>query len=179
MKLDLSEIAATLGKHFHYEINETSLEAEDVSCVEPITGSIDFTNADSHIVVRGSFKTSILMDCSRCLEPTKMPVVVKIEEELPIPSQQAILAGHVDVEEAEEEVLEPFFLHNIFDLSEYIRQAILMEAPLKPLCSEECKGLCPTCGMNLNEGACDCPEDLSASPFAALTDLLETNDEEE
>ena len=69
------------------------------------------------------------------------------------------------------------------DVSEPIMAAILMETPFVVLCREDCKGLCPTCGANLNEGDCGCAakreaEKLAESPFAALADLnLEDDDE--
>jgi uncharacterized protein len=171
MKLDLSEIAATLGKQYHYEISEPAIESEDVHCVEPVVGSIDFANTGRHIVARGVFKTAVAFECSRCLAELTLPVAVKIEEQFPISNIQAIMAGHG--EEIEEEEQEPLFQDNVFDLTEFIRQMILVETPIRPLCSETCKGLCPMCGKNLNEGPCDCPTDLGASPFAVLREMLE------
>jgi len=172
MKLDLSEIAATIGKRYHYEIKEQcgAKEYEDLRCTEPIIGSVDFTNTGRVIVARGSLSTTIELDCSRCLERLTLPVNVKIEEQLPIANLQALMAGQE--EETSEEEEEPLFQDNVFDLSEFIRQAILVQVPIKPLCSEACKGLCPTCGTNLNQGPCDCPVDVEASPFAALAEML-------
>ncbi len=65
------------------------------------------------------------------------------------------------------------FQENMLDLTELLRQNILLSMPIKPLCSDECKGLCPTCGRNLNEGPCNCPSDSGGSAFAALAALLE------
>ena len=175
MKLDLTEIASEVGKQFHYEINEPGVESEDVRCVEPITGSIDFTNAGRHIIARGSFKTRIMLQCSRCLEDFAFPIDIKIEEELPITSLQALLAGHE--EEIEEEEKEPLFQDNVFDLSEYLRQMILVETPIQPICDDACKGLCPTCGVNRNREECECSVDLSGSPFASLSDMLKDSEE--
>jgi uncharacterized protein len=159
---------------------EECLEAEDVKCVEPVKGSMDFTNTGQLIVVRGSFSTKVELDCSRCLEKLTAPVNVKVEEQFPIKSIQSMMAGYHEEDEIEEEEEEAFFQNNIFDLSEYIRQAILVESPIRPLCDEACKGLCPTCGKNLNEGPCDCPIDIESSPFSALADMLgeeESNEE--
>jgi uncharacterized protein len=172
MKLDLSEIAANVGKHIHYDLKEECFEAEDVKCMEPIKGGIDFTNTGQLIVVRGSFSTKVELDCSRCLEKLTVPVNVKIEEQFPVRSIQTMMAGYQE-EELEEEEEEPLFQNNIFDLSEYIRQAILVESPIRPLCDDACKGLCQTCGKNLNEGPCDCPIDIKSSPFSALADMLD------
>lgn len=170
MKLDLSEIAAVIGKNFHYEIREDCSDSEDIRCTKPIVGSVDFTNTGRLIIARGSFKTEVELECSRCLEMLKLPVEVKIEEHLPITSVQALLTGNE--EEIDEEEEEPLFRNNIFDLSEYIRQAILVQTPIQPLCSAACKGLCPTCGKKLDDGPCECPVNTEDSPFAALGELL-------
>ena len=170
MKLDLSEIAATFGRKFEYKVNEDCGEAEDIRCVEPAVGSVEFTNTGNLIVARGNLSATIELDCSRCLEQFKLPVEVKVEEDFPIPNLQAVIAGQK--EEIAEEEQEPLFEDNIFDLSEFVRQTILVQVPIKPLCSETCKGLCPTCGKNLNEGSCDCPVEVEDSPFAVLKEIL-------
>lgn len=176
MKLDLTEIANNLGKHYHYEIKEDCAGYEDLRCVEPIVGSIDFTNTGRLIVAKGSLSTRVELDCSRCLETLTAPVNVKIDEQLPISSLQGLLEG--SEAEISEEEKEPLFEDNIFDLSEFIRQAVLVEVPIRPLCDEACKGLCPTCGRNMNEGPCDCPVNIEASPFAVLADLMKEESDE-
>jgi uncharacterized protein len=71
------------------------------------------------------------------------------------------------------------FVENMLDMTEMFRQDILLAMPIKPICSEECKGLCPSCGRNLNEGPCGCPPDAGESAFAALAALLEAPTEDE
>ena len=171
MKLDLSEIAGTVGKRHEYEIREDCADQEDLRCIEPIVGSVEFTNTGRLIVARGSLSATVELECSRCLGPLTLAVTATIEEQFPIPSAQAVTAGRE--EEITEEEKEPLFEDNRFDLSEYIRQTVLVEVPIKPLCSETCRGLCPTCGRNLNEGPCDCPVEVEASPFAVLKEILQ------
>jgi uncharacterized protein len=60
---------------------------------------------------------------------------------------------------------------HILDLTEAIRQYKVMALPMKPLCREECAGICPTCGKNLNEGPCDCPSDEADPRWAELLKL--------
>ena len=61
--------------------------------------------------------------------------------------------------------------HHILDLTEAIRQYRVMALPMKPLCREECAGLCPTCGKNLNTGPCDCPANEIDPRWAKLLKL--------
>ncbi len=181
MKLDLSEIAANLGKRIKYEINEAPLEdaQSGLKCVEPVTGSVTFANTGKTIDVRGEFRTSVELDCARCLRAYRMSVEMPIEEELPLEGAPwATEQQQEDVEELPEEEKEPLFVDNIFDLEEYLRQSILVNVPIKPLCEEGCKGLCSRCGANLNEGPCGCPPDEEKSPFAALRSLVEDDESE-
>lgn len=177
MKLDLSEVAGNLGKSYHYDINEACVKSEDFRCIKPVVGSVDFTNTGRLIVVRGHFNTEVELDCSRCLEKVPMPVEVKVEEQLPIKNFAVEPVEDEDIDEEEE--VAGFFENNIFDLSEYLRQAIVVQMPIKALCSDVCKGLCPTCGANLNDAPCNCPVVIEDSPFAALKGMLEEEGEED
>ena len=181
MKLDLNEIAAHLGKRIKYEINEKPLvDAESgLKCVEPITGSIAFTNTGRTIDVRGKFSTAIEVECGRCLRPYTISVSGTIEEELPLEGMPWVPEVAEDEEELPEDEKEPLFEDNIFDLDEYLRQSILVSVPIKLLCDEECKGLCPLCGANLNDGSCECQPEVTESPFGALASLLEDEEESE
>jgi uncharacterized protein len=175
MKLDLSEIAAHLGKRIKYELHEKPLEDADsgLKCVEPIVGDIAFSNTGRTIDVRGRFRTTIELECGRCLKTYQMPVAAPIEEEMPLEGQPwAPEASDEEEDELLEELAEPLFVDNIFDLDEYLRQSILVNVPIKPLCEEECKGLCPHCGANLNDASCECQPDTEESPFATLASLL-------
>lgn len=180
MKLDLSEIAAHLGKRIKYELHEKPpVDADSgLKCVEPIAGEIAFGNTGRTIDVRGKFRTAIELECGRCLRTYQMPVTSTIEEELPIEGVPwAPEVGEEEEDRLPEEEADPLFADNIFDLDEYLRQSILVNVPIKPLCEEDCKGLCPHCGANLNDGSCECPPDSEESPFAVLASLLEKESE--
>ena len=175
MKLDLSEIAAHLGKHIRYDISEGQLEdlGDDVRCVERITGDVTFTNTGSSIVARGRFRTILELTCSRCLNALRTTVEAPIEEGFPLVCRGPETPPGADEEDLPEDEKDPLFLDNVFDLEELLRQQIVIAVPIKPLCSEECKGLCPSCGRNLNEGQCDCPAEGGESPFATLASLID------
>lgn len=178
MKLDLHEVAAHLGKRIKYEINEPPIEDVGVglACVEPIEGEVSFTNAGSSIVARGAFRTVVELDCSRCLSPYSLNVEAAIEEELPLTDRGPESPPDDEKAELPEEEKEPLFVDNVFDLEELLRQSILIAVPIKPVCSEECKGLCARCGRNLNEQPCTCPPEEAASPFAILASLLQEDE---
>lgn len=181
MKLDLREIAAHLGKRIRYEIDEKTVEdlGEGLRVLEPVKGDVTFANTGRSIVVRGNFKTSVELECGRCLECYKIDLDIPIEEELPISGRPPWVEEEEEEESISEEEKEPLFVDNIFDLEELLRQSILVSVPIKPLCSEACKGLCPQCGVNLNERPCECPTDAETTPFAALSSLLKEDEDRE
>ena len=174
MKLDLSEIVTHLGKRIKYEIDEPPIEDFDsgIRCVAPVKGEVTFTNSGSHIVVRGHFDTAVEVECARCLEPDRMDLNLPIEEEFQI-SGRLPEATEVEEDELPEDAMEPLFVDNVLDLTELLRQDIVVAVPIKPLCDEACKGLCPRCGKNLNQGPCECPPEEANTAFADLAALLE------
>lgn len=181
MKLDLTEIVLHLGKRIRYEIDEppiTDLE-EGIRCIEPIKGKLVFSNAGKHIVVRGRFQTKVEVDCARCLSPFTMDIDLPIEEELQIPGHVPEMDEEDIEEELPEEEKEPLFVENILDLSELLRQNIIVAVPIKPLCDEACKGLCSHCGQNLNQGSCGCPPEEVSEAFAGLAEFLEHGENKE
>jgi len=179
MKLDLSEIASHLGKRIRYEIDEPPIKDidESIKSVAPIKGEVTFNNTGKHIVARGYLKTVIEVDCSRCLVEYRMDLDLPIEEELRIAGHMPDMLEDQQEEELTEEEKEPLFVDNVFDLSELIRQSIITAVPIKPLCMEACKGLCPYCGQNLNEGECGCSQEPRNPKLAKLKELLEEIDE--
>lgn len=180
MKLDLNEVVSHLGKHISYEIDEPPIEDSEsgLKCVEPIRGKATFSNTGRHVVVRGSFAAAVEVECARCLGKYQVQIEVPIEENFLIPGHVLEVVEEEEEEESLGEEPEPLFEENILDLTELLRQNILLAMPIKPICSEECKGLCPTCGRNLNEGLCGCPQDIGGSAFAGLASLLEETEEE-
>lgn len=131
----LSEDAALLGLDEHFQ-NQV---AANVTIEK--SGSQIFLMA--MISVRGKF------ECDRCLARFESTLSTSyrtfyITEGAP--------PGNIDPMELQ--IVPPGF--SVIDMSEDVRQSVLLSVPLKLLCSEGCKGLCPTCGKNLNTGPCDC-----------------------
>jgi uncharacterized protein len=125
--------------------------------------------------VRGRLTASVEPECGRCLAPYRS----QIDQELDLfylprgaeqPQEQ-----EEDVELGEREVVVGYYEGERLDLGEVVREQLFLALPLKRLCREDCRGLCPTCGKNLNDGACGCPpteepEDPRLAPLRALID---------
>lgn len=109
-------------------------------------------------------------ECNRCL--------IDVNQSQPI-DYQAKLVDEYPEEDDDEEYQEYVVYENSkFDLSELVRQLILLSMPFKILCDLECKGICPQCGQDLNDGECKCEEPVGDLRFAILEDLVLEDEEE-
>ena len=175
MKLDLSEILTHVGMRYTYEVDEPPIVDEDLECVAPITGKIVFTNTGSVLLIDGSAETTVVLPCGRCLayyrEPVRIPVSEQFEMESK-PGPRGRGASVVVLEEDESPIAGKLFDGPLFDLTEMLRQGIMLALPTRPLHDEACKGLCVHCGKDLNAGPCDCQPDTSHHALAQLGALL-------
>lgn len=135
---------------------------------EPLTWQVDLTNTGDAVLVTGTVEGNLTTACARCLESVTFPVVGEIEG-------YYLLTGEDEVpEDMEEDEFDVLPEDKKIDLASLIQAALLVEVPLIPLCKDDCQGLCPTCGVNLNTESCDCdPEanDDTENPFAVLKNL--------
>lgn len=174
LRIDLAEIIRTVGKQQVYQIDEPPYTDEDVEYVAPIRGRITVTNSGRLLLVRGFIDTVVSLECARCLADIRQPVHATLEEQYSLSEVENATYHDVSpavVADEENEIPPGLFNGNVLNLGVLIRQAVILNSPLSPLCRESCAGLCPTCGKNLNEGACACPK-TSGRPLASLADLL-------
>jgi uncharacterized protein len=120
------------------------------------------------IRVQGELATSVEMACARCLEPVAREVA-RMFELLYRPRGVDAGRDEISITQAEAEI--GYYVGEGVELKDILREQILLEVPIKVVCREECKGLCPRCGQNLNEGACHCPTTLAGPRWEALKGL--------
>ncbi len=117
------------------------------------------------IRVRGAFKTSVEAICDRCLKPVTLPV----NREFDLTYRPVSTIAREEEMEVPEDELDIGFYHGEgVQLTDILVEQIILEFPMKVICREDCRGLCPSCGADRNQGACSCAEPQSVSPFAAL-----------
>lgn len=162
--LDLSDILCKVGAHQRYAVAEPPIEDEDLRCVAPVEGVLDFTNTGSALVIRGTLTTSAATVCARCLAPMTVTVAVGIEEDYALIRHGGPRAARVPalVEETDTPEAGGVFEGTVMNLTALLRQVILLELPSSPLHSEDCLGLCLRCGHDLNTGPCSCATPCSA-----------------
>ena len=131
-----------------------------------VKGKISIIRIDKGILVEGKLSTIGQSNCARCLKPVDYTCQFDIEEEF-IPT---IDVNTRSVPEIKDGSFTIDSHHNI-DLSELFYQYAAMTKPMKTLCKEDCAGICPVCGQNLNERKCNCIIDDEKSPWVKLKNL--------
>ncbi len=106
----------------------------------------------SRLIVRGEIHATLLLPCSRCLKEFPYKVDVEFMDEY-LPAEA--LEGRDEVEISSEEAGISFY-EDVVDLENLYMEKVYLSLPMKPLCSDECKGLCPYCGVDLNVESCNC-----------------------
>lgn len=178
MRLDLTELLQEPGMAAEYQIHEDHFVDEDLECVSPIEGKVVFTNTGGLLLVRGSAETSAALPCSRCTEYFEMKIGVEISEEFELEEKTSRSSHHPVVsvlEEDENPISEKLFDGYVFNLTELLRQLIMVEIPLSPMPIEE-NGRCEHCKKTKTEVLGELaivPNEHKVHPgFAVLTDLL-------
>jgi uncharacterized protein len=121
------------------------------------------------IMVKGSLNALLRLQCVRCLEEFSYPLASTFEVAL-FPAKEASLEEE-EVELGEDEMESNFYEGGEIHLSEIACEQIFLEIPYQPLCHEDCKGLCPECGKDLNHAPCGCRREEPETGFAVLKKL--------
>jgi uncharacterized protein len=106
--------------------------------------------------------------CSRCLESFEAPTAIEFDLLL---APGSPTAGAADEELSPTDLDLDYYTGEMVDVERLLREQIILMIPLKPLCEEDCQGLCPRCGANLKLETCVCKTDAVNSPFALLAKL--------
>ena len=167
--LTISQIIGKTGESMEVSFSENvenTMGYPDVVCFsEPVVIKGVLTNTKKGILFEADGNTEAVYLCSRCLERVKVPIQFNINE-------MFYPAGSVENEKEAET-----FCDDEMDLTDVIQRSILENLPMKVVCKEECKGLCPKCGKNLNEGDCDCNDTEFDPRLESLRTLFNVDEE--
>lgn len=136
--------------------------------------SFEFYRTGVNVHCMGEVRCDFHPVCCRCVKI--FPLSLKIPIHLNLAplyenERQVKIAQKGEVELVKEDLDFAFYEGNQFNLSELIHEQIILTLPMQPLCREECKGLCPSCGKDLNEGPCGCPAKTGDPRWGALKGL--------
>jgi len=148
------------------ELTNLSISGE-CDFIAPVKVDLTAIKEYDHIKVDGHVETSVRLQCSRCLDVFEMGLASSFtlfyNEDSGSPLDE-------DEELREEELATIHYQGDYIDFTSEIEEQLIMELPYKPLCKEDCKGLCSTCGANLNDQDCGCRREGAGFKFGALKD---------
>jgi uncharacterized protein len=143
---------------------------EDYRVVAPVQLSMKVEKAGGDAFrVTGRAQSRFELECGRCLEPFEMPFDAAFELRY-VPQEEN--AGEGEREVAEDDLTTAFYRDGVLDVIDLLREQFQLALPMKPLCAEACRGLCPDCGANLNRTQCDCTPTWEDPRLAPLKGLL-------
>ncbi len=141
-----------------------SWQGLDITFKTPVQLSFHLSGKQGSLFVRGKIAADIEMACSRCAEPFVLPIRCTLEEVIPLTAKDDP-EGYWESPVIDREQDE-------LDLTELGFQVLLENLPFQPLCRQDCRGLCPNCGQNLNYGDCHCQVEEIDPRLAVLSQLL-------
>ncbi len=177
MLLDLSKLRGA-REHFERTFPPSAFDPQDEEyrVAAPVELSMDVvkTGADAY-KVSGRATTRLELTCSRCVEAFEMPVSADFDlRYVPVDA----IAAEGEHEIADEDLVTAFYTDGSLDVIDLLREQFMLALPMKPLCSDACRGLCPECGANLNRTECGCApvwEDPRLAPLKGLLNREKEN----
>jgi uncharacterized protein len=172
--IDLKDLAQDKAS-FHGSLPPGELDygVENVRQVEPLAWNATAERAGEEIRIVGSLTTTLELGCSRCLEPALCPI--SKEFDLFFRQHDKHMFDEDDdvdeIELTEEDTRTAFFTGTQLALGDVLREQVLLALPMKALCRVDCKGLCPTCGTNLNVNQCNCPDERFSPHMDKLLEI--------
>jgi uncharacterized protein len=169
LSLNLARIR-TADEHFErvYQPDALGRENDVYSIVAPVSLSFDIHKDKDKFHLVGRVNTTLEMPCGRCLEPFMFPVDVPFDLRYQPHSENT---GEGEREIEADDMDTAFYDNDEIDLGQLMQEQFYLALPMKPLCSEDCQGLCSNCGTNRNKAACDCDVHWEDPRLAALKTL--------
>ncbi len=180
MKITVSHIPPD-GHHVHFTekpdhfpVLADMIARKEIAFSGPVTGEIRVQVMSEDLVeIRGRIGTTLALTCGRCLEPFEQPIAQTFELNFVNTGEKG---DETNGEGGEREILDrdistEYFSGDVIELSDILQEQIVMNLPARPLCNEVCKGLCPSCGVNLNQSSCTCKPVTGHPAFTVLKGL--------
>jgi uncharacterized protein len=170
MRIELDRLQETGDRFAHsYEPEELVLDEEHARLTEPPEVSGRVSRSGHEVRLRGRVTARAEVDCDRCLKSVSIPVETDFDVTY-VPEEDYRASEAAELQE--EDLSLSVFDGETIDVDELVREQLLLALPSRALCTEECKGLCPTCGADLNAAACGCETKEVDPRWAGLKNLV-------
>lgn len=136
---------------------------------DPVSAHLEFFRQDGEVRIEGDINGTVMLQCSRCLEGINRDLRLKLNLVF-LPSSETVREETHELERGETNT--GFYSDDLIDLSDVVKEQLLLSLPMKPLCSHSCRGLCSVCGLNLNYESCDCDGEAVDPRFEKLGKLF-------
>jgi uncharacterized protein len=155
-----------------FEGLEALMDKDELDFPSPIEIDLHIWPESDMIIVKGRLAFTLQMACSRCLKIIKIPLkrrfTLRYSRKIPMDVHRS---DQEDIELTADQIGLSYYEGECIDITDDVQEQIILAFPLRPLCKEECKGLCPRCGTDLNGGGCECVSQKPSGPFDVLKDL--------
>ena len=170
MQLDLTRYRQPLN-HFSriFQPDDVGQEGDAYRIAAPVHLDFDLHKDKDRFRLVGTARTELELPCSRCLETFRMPVDASFDLRY-LPATE--MTADEEREVQDEDLETSYYRDDQIDLNELLREQFYLALPMKPLCREDCKGLCAQCGTNLNTGTCACAAEWEDPRLAPLKGLI-------
>lgn len=169
LSLDLNRIRSADGRFEEvYSPDTLHVETGTFRLASPVSFETDVYKDKDQFRLAGTVRATLELACSRCLEPFDWPVDASFDLRYQ-PATRNQGAGEHEI--GEDDLTTAFYNNNAIDLRALMEEQFYLSLPMKPLCAESCKGLCPTCGANWNRAACGCSNRWQDPRLAGLRSL--------
>lgn len=157
-----------------YAPDELPLEDEYARLVSDVRVEGRASRKGEEVRVAGSIDTSVELRCDRCLSPIPFPIKLDFAANL-VAATNSFSAGEA-IELQSEDLERSFYDGESVDLDDLVREQVLLALPARQLCRDDCKGLCPVCGLDLNAQSCDCPGQELDPRWSALKEIKDRDE---
>ncbi len=164
-----------VGSKRVYAVEESDpISPSEAGSIQGAIGVVTFMRTDIGILVNADLDSHAFCSCSRCLGTFSQPLHIHLEEEF-LPTSDINAGASMGTSQLDDE---DFVIgkDHILNLTEAMRQYAIVALPMKPLCKEDCAGICSSCGMNLNDGLCQCGDAQRDIRWSPLLELLSQRD---
>lgn len=148
-----------IGYSREFTFDEPEMQVAEDLAVNHLRGAVTLTRTPQGLYAHGRLQAEVVDQCVLCLTDVPQPLISKIDELFIYPPEDAPEDTYTVGEDAH------------LNLAPLVREDMFISKPIRILCRPNCKGLCPDCGQNWNDGPCACQEDKSDPRWAALAKL--------
>ena len=172
MRYDIRDQLSKRDTEITLDIDEPVPPGTDVEFIGNVTGQITLHNMGGEVAAWGHLEATALMECGRCLVEHQVPMSFDFSETCSFEQIDEPLS-YTQVASEDGSAPIPIMDGEMVDLSELVRQLLVLHTPPRSLCRPDCRGICPHCGTNLNTAECECETEEVDPRLAPLRELLQ------